>query len=132
MASSTIGQFRSKVQWFLEGNTPNNQDDLIVDLLVCLKTFAQDLKNSAASDPANSSLLESISTDFSSLSRAQLVDSGKIRGVVSAIDSLVSAGANTSIDTKSFRDLMVKLILIAEISSDTSFKRQLLDLTEKL
>lgn len=129
---SPLGQFRSNVQWFLEGNIPGHQAEMIVDLLVHLKLFANKLNTENLHNDHAIEVIKKHSTYFNNLTRQELQDTSKLNIIVGNLMDIVNLGIREIINTKEFRDTLVQLIIIAESHPDLPFRRAVLELTQKL
>lgn len=130
--SASPVEFRSNVQWFLEGNTPAFQTEMIVNLLVCLRTFANQLKVTNIENLANQETVDAIAEQFGNFTRKQLEDVSVLKQIISGLVRIEALKQKSLTDNKAFRETLVQLIVVAEKHSDISFKRQVLELTNKL
>jgi hypothetical protein len=132
ITESPVSQFRSNVQWFLEGNTPSHQAELIVDLLVGLRTLSADFVSRAGDESQRSSILKECSESLGSVSRKDLQDTNKLKSVVSSLEQVVALEDKGIVTTKAFRDVIVQLIVVAESHPDLPFRRAVLELTQRI
>lgn len=123
---SPIAQFRSKVQWYLDGNTPNFAPELLAELLVALKLLGSEI-----SGVQNENAIEFFSF-ISGLSVKSLSDGQNFNEVVARLASLNSDADMKMSDRRSFRDAVVQLILVAEQSNDLGFRKAVLDLAQAI
>lgn len=123
---SPIAQFRSKVQWYLEGNTPSFTSELAADLLVALKVLGKSL-------PAIEKNEIEIFREFSgSLSIDRLQEMSVLMDVASHLRALLELRELKVTDMREFRDSVVQLILVAESRSELSFRKAVLDLAKSI
>jgi hypothetical protein len=128
---SRVGQFRSSVQWFLEGNTPSYKVEQVVELLVCLRVLAAKLREDAAvSSPPKHSLI-ALATKFELLNRKRLEDTAELKLIVESLRDVASTDPVCA-DNKPFRDAVVQLIVIAENHLDLPFRRLVIELADSL
>lgn len=132
ISESPVEQFRSNVQWFLEGNTPTYQTEMIVNLLVCLKTLANQLKVTTIENLVSQETVNAIAEQFSNITRRQLEDATGLNQIITALNKIESLKQKSLTDNKAFRETVVQLIVVAEKHPDISFKRQVLELTNSL
>lgn len=123
---SPIGQFRSNVQWYLEGNTPNFSSELAASLLVALKLLATDLE-SIENNPQHE-----LAIWLKTLSTRSLQDNSQLCDIVERLNLLNAAIPEYSSKSRPFRDAIVQLILLAEHSNDLRFRKLLLDLAKSI
>lgn len=123
---SPIGQFRSNVQWYLEGNTPNFSSELVASLIVALKLLAIDLGS------INNDSQHELAIWLKTLSARSLQDNSQLCEIVERLGALNSLMPEYSSGSRPFRDAIVQLILLAEHSNDLRFRKLLLDLARSI
>ena len=127
---SPIAQFRSKVQWYLDGNTPGSNSNLIAELLVALKILASELSNQDSI--TNCQALADFRNFAPPLSVRALQDSSKLRETVQQLANLLQAEELKMVERRTFRDAVVQLILVAESTPDLPFRRAVLELSKSI
>ena len=94
--NSPVAQFRSNVQWFLEGNTPQHQTEMVVELLTQLTILVASLKMKPVSLTTEARNF----VDFvSEMTRRGLQDTANLKKVVMHLKSLSS---NSDISLQNF------------------------------
>ena len=129
---SPVGQFRSRVQWFLEGMTPTYQSELNIDLLVSLKGLAIQIRLIKSDDPEVNASIERYANSLDGFTRRQLEDVKHLDEVLKLLKSIAEVKNPPLTDNKSYRDVLVQTIMIAETHPDISFRKRVLQLTEEI
>lgn len=130
-ADSRVGQFRSSVQWFLEGNTPSYKVEQIVDLMVSLRMLAIKLREPKNSESAEKVGLEQLAKKLQTFTRKELEDTDTLKRLAISLKDVVR-GTPHSADNKEFRDAVVQLIIIAEGHLDLPFRKLVIELADSL
>lgn len=128
-AISPIAQFRSKIEWYLEGNTPNFSSELLADLIVSLKVLASELRASAFNEDE---LVVEYVTFCEQLKLKSLQDATTLDRTVGFLVKLLANDGLKTIERRAFRDAVVQLILVAESYPEISFRRSVLDLAKSI
>ena len=124
---SPIAQFRSKIEWYLEGNTPKFSSGLLADLVVALKVLASDLgKNSPNID------IDKFIRFCDEMKVKALSEAVNLTQVVDSLRDLLADESLKMPSRRPFRDAVVQLILVAESFPDLSFRRKVLDLAKSI
>lgn len=126
---SPIAQFRSKVQWYLDGNTPSFSSELVADLYIALRLLASDLDSSELRERQE---IDSFLSFCQVLTSKSLKDLGGLVQVVGLLHSLLKVDGVNIADKRVFRDAVVQLILVAESHADLSFKKSVLELSKSI
>lgn len=122
---SPIAEFRSKVHWYLDGNTPNFSSELTSDLLVSLRVLATDLRSTEFNTDATLGLLEQLKT-------RDLQEGANLVKVAETMKDLVENPQLKLSERRTFRDAVVQLILVAECSPDLKFRKMVLSLAQAI
>ncbi|MFZ2305924.1 MAG: hypothetical protein WAW73_03280 [Rhodoferax sp.] len=129
-ALPSVGNFRSNVQRFLEGNTPNHQTEVFADFVISLRALAPLL--SKQPDQIAPQSIERLASICKQVSRKELQEGQKLHDVILAITNIVDEKLNSLIETQEFREVVVQLIVVAETLSDIQLKKTVLELSRKL
>lgn len=129
-ALPSVGNFRSNVQRFLEGNTPNHQTEVFADFVISLRTLAPLLLKRAEQTAPQS--IETLTSLCKHVSRKELQEGQKLQEVIMAITKVVDEKLTAFTETQEFREVVVQLIVVAETLSDIQLKKTVLELSRKL
>lgn len=125
--NSPVVQFRSNVQWFLEGNTPQHQTEMVVELLAQLTILAEHIKENPEAEAED---IKNFLSFFRTMTRRELQDTAKLKDVVQHLKKLSKNPAISQ--NRSLRNAIVQLIVIAEGHADLPFRKSVLDLARSL
>ena len=126
---SPISQFRSKVQWYLNGNTPNFSAELYADLLVSIKLLSADI---AAYSGEHSNITSAFITFVKSQTLKSLREGSGPLDCVIQLRALLDIPSLKMAGRKAFRDSAVQLILVAEGNPDLAFRKVVLDFAKSI
>lgn len=127
-ALGAAGTLRTNVQWYLEGNTPNQKSEATADLAVALKSLAIHIAEQGEVT-AYAGQLREFCKD---VTRQQLEEVGGLSKLVALLRAVAEKKDNRVVDSRPFREAVVQLIVVAESSADLQVRRMVLELVKGL